>query len=483
MTRFEAIVLAIVAVIAIAVLLLPPQVGLADNGDFYKTLSKFGLDHKAETREDRYFGYVDMVYVPDAESAARHRQVWGGALISSEVMFMAGAVGLNRLLGFAPEFQLQVAGAVHIAVLLAGAALLLYGTRCAGMPGRAIGAILAVTMFLDVAYLCYFNSAYTETASFLFLLLLIGAAIPVMLGTAHNPLWILAYFVFSILFCASRYPNAAMFPLLALFGLLLAFRARKWPCSTVAAAATLAGCYFLAGFIREAPPAYTEFSAYNHFFNSLLPSSPAPAADLAEFGMDPGMLAYSGTTYYETGSAVYQPDHYRMFRETVTPGSLARFYLRHPPRIWAAMRRTATLGLTLRPGYGNYPKAAGFPPGAISRGFDIWSSVRESMLPKSVWTVLGILAAAVVVAVRPWRSLPVAGFRILLALLCILQLGMVACASDPSDVKRHMFLFNLLLDVTLMLAAIDLLFLLGERLVRTRKTGAEAGHAVPGGAQ
>jgi hypothetical protein len=467
LTRFEAAYLAIVAFILIVTLLVPPIVGLADNGDFYKMMSKFGLEHSAQSRGDRYFAFVDSVYVPDPAGAARYQQVWGKTLISSEIIFMAAAVRLNSLFGFDREFHLQFLGIVHIAVLLLGAWLLLLGTRGMSKPKRILGAILSLIMFLDVGYTGYFNSAFTETSSFLFLILLIAAAVPVILRKPFAPACILFYFLFSFLFCSSRYPNALMFPLLALFGFILAIQSRKIISGILALAAAVAGSFLLLGYIRCAPPSYNEFSLYNHFFNALLPFSPAPDQDLKEFGMDPSLQKYSKTTYYQPESAVYNNEAIRQFRASVSMNTIMKFYLRHPKRAVDAVFRSVARGMALHPGYGNYEKKAGKPPGSRSQGFVVWSTIRESLLPKSFWIVAIVLIVAMISALRPWKTLCTAGFRILMVFLCALQLVMISCASEPSDIIRHMFLFNLLFDVVLLITGIEVLFYLGERLTRS----------------
>jgi hypothetical protein len=467
MSRFEALFLTIIATILIVTLLVPPIVGLADNGDFYKMLSKFGLDHSAQTREDRYLGYVDTIYLPNPVESARHQAVWGKTLISSEMLFVAVAVHLNRLLGFQPRFCLQCLGAVHIAILLLGVFLLVIGTRGLSKPKRFIGAALFAVMFLDVAYICYFNSAYTETSSYLFLLLLIAAAAPVILRKPYYPIWLFVYFVASLLFCCSRYPNVAMFPLLALFGFVMAITSRKILSILLALIATVSGIYLAIDFVRGVPPAYTELGIYNHFFGALLPFSRSPSEDLSEFQLSQSFVTYSKTTFYEPGSAVYNADAYRQFKEKVTTQTVMKFYLRHPKRVLDGMCRAVSEGMKLHPGYGNYQKHTGMQPGTISQGFCIWNSVRESLLPKSFWVVAFVLVVSAISAIWPWNSLCTAGFRILILLLCILQLGIIACGSEPSDITRHMFLFNLLFDLTIMMTSIELLAHFSKRFLRS----------------
>jgi hypothetical protein len=252
-----------------------------------------------------------------------------------------------------------------------------------------------------------------------------------------------------------------MYPFLALFGILVAIHSRRLFAGLIAAIATIAGSLLLLAFIRSAPPEYTEFSLYNHFFNALLPFSPEPVQDLKEFRLDPSLQKYSGTTYFQSKSAVYDAEAYRAIRREVNAQSIVRFYIRHPNRVWQAMIRAAPQGLHIRPGYGNYEKQAGKPPGAVSQGFAIWSSYRELLIPKSLGMVAVVLFTCGVIAIWPRKSHCESSFRFLLVLICALQFVMVSCMSEPSDIVRHMFLFNVLFDLLLMIALIDLLFYAG----------------------
>lgn len=465
LSSFEAIVLVFAAAILLFTLLVPPIVGLADNGDFYKMMSKFGLEHGAQSREDRYFGYVDSIYVPDPVSAAHYQEVWRGTWISSEMVFMFAAVWLNRLSGLGSTFHLQYLGFVHLVAFLAGAWLLLIGTRSMSRNKRIAGAILALIMFLDVGYISYFNSAYTESSSILFLMLLLAGAMPMLHGRRYSEGWIVLYFLSAVLLCCSRYPNVILYPVLALSGILLAIHSRSRISITIALLAAVSGSYPVTRFMREAPPAYTEFSTYNHFFNALLPFSPSPEHDLKEFGLDASFLAYSGTTYFQTQSAFNNPEAMRTYRTKVTPGNIVAFYFHHPLRILSGARRAVSTGLALRPPYGNYEKKAGKPAGAHSEGFIVWSSIRETVLPRQFWFVALVLAVSFGCALWPRKSACATGLFLLFPFLCALQLGMIACASDPSDMVRHMFLFNLLLDITLLIASIELISYLGSRFM------------------
>jgi hypothetical protein len=457
-TLSELIILIVVASILIVTLLLPPAVGLSDNGDFIKMMSKFGLEHRVQTWGDRYFAYVDPIYVADQERAAWYQKAWVKTFVSSEIIFMAPAVWINDLFYSRRVFHLHFLGMVHIAIFLAGAFLLLTGARNANPLKRALGVFLSIIIFVDVGYISYFNSAYTETASLLFFMLLIAAAMPAIFRRQFTSVWIMLYFLFGLLFCFSRYTNALIYPLLALFGVIMAIHSRRAAGIAIAALAAIAGGLLIWISLRNAPLEYKQFSLYNHFFNALLPFSPNPAQDLKEFELDPSLQRYSKTTYFQPESAVNDAAANRAIEQKISTQTIMRFYLRHPRRILQAAFRSVPMGFSLRPGYGNYEKSAGKPPGAVSKGFAIWSSFRELLIPKSFWIAIVIFLLSAVNTFFPRRPLGETSFRILLILICVLQLVITSIASEPSDIIRHMFLFNLVFDLLLMIAVIDLLY-------------------------
>src|SRR5208282_2266266 len=89
-------------------LLLPPVVGLADNGDFAKVLGRFDLWGKVH----KTYLYCDTVYRLEP---GHH---WVSDFYSTEIALTRAAVALNSLVSKDGNLDIRVMGAVHGALFL-----------------------------------------------------------------------------------------------------------------------------------------------------------------------------------------------------------------------------------------------------------------------------------------------------------------------------------------------------------------------------
>jgi len=137
-------------------LFIPPIVGLADQGDFIRTIGRFGYGPRH--RGNLKYIYVEPAYVRDPGYRAPE---WEQA--NSEYLFVGAALLLNKLVSRNGALDIRLVGFVHAVAFLGAFARLLFvtrGVRC--YPLLWIGALLALT---DVGYAAYWNSLYTEPSS------------------------------------------------------------------------------------------------------------------------------------------------------------------------------------------------------------------------------------------------------------------------------------------------------------------------------
>jgi hypothetical protein len=87
------------AVIAAAVgwqLMVPPVIGIADNGDFPRIMSRFDIGYLTDKYKERYFAYFLDKYRIDK------RDHWESKFVSSQTPLVAFAVQINRLITRVP---------------------------------------------------------------------------------------------------------------------------------------------------------------------------------------------------------------------------------------------------------------------------------------------------------------------------------------------------------------------------------------------
>jgi hypothetical protein len=447
--KLYAAVLAAAAAILIDQLFIPPVVGLADQGDFVRTIGRFGYGplHRAGLK----YVYVEPKYIPDPSYRSPY---WEQA--NSEYLFVGAALLLNQALSKDGALDITMAGLVHALAFLAVFARLLWVVR--RERAHALIWIVALVALTDAGYAVYWNSWYAEPASCFFFLLLLAEAIEIaragQIDFAHIARWSL----WSVLWIFAKPQNAPIGLILALFTLRLAMWTPSKSVRVVAAAG--AGALFAcAAYNVLAMPVYgRQANTYGVVFSGILADSKHPRDDLRALGLDPQLAKYAGTGAWTPGTC---------YPQLAASGELARvntftilrFYLLRPARMWRRLHALLPkITFLRRDWYGNFEPSAGLPPAAQSRAFTLWSAFHERLLPPlNKWIVFALFAAPLLAAWRWLRSSDMVLRRQLelLALLpvCCLAALFSAVYGDAFDMIKHMYLFNLLLDACLICAA------------------------------
>ena len=446
--RWAAITMAIVAAILIYQLFIPPSIGLADNGDFSRILGAVGLEYSTDNLADRHFNY----FVPKYKFGASGE--WDALVWTSENLLVLGAMAANRLGGAAGMFDVRALGAIHVALFLVAVWLLLRLSARLGPATRSVISLLLALVFCDVGYAAYFNSLYSETASFLFLLLTLAAAMRLAEAPDSLPrlgVWLAA----CALFVSAKPQNGLLAIPLAGYGFWVAYgRAHGRGRALVACSAALLAAPIASS--MSTPKWMMKHFMYNAVFYELLRNSATPRQDLQELGLNPEFEEYRGTNIFSLDIPVEEPAFEAAFFDRIGPARLGLFYLRHPGRLAGVAQRAAQSAFSQRPAYlGNFEKSCGRGPGAQSREFQLWSKLRESAAPRSLWFV-GIFfvgSAGVALAVFPKtgsRQLRAAMvLQLALAAMAIEQLLVAEAACGQYELGKHLFLFNLLFDLCL----------------------------------
>lgn len=444
---FELAVVAGALAIALFQLIVPPSVGLANNGDFSKVKSLFSIGDPAEP--DLGYRYFVPRYSVDS------RRYYFSGQLSSEQLLTGVAYLVNSVVSKDGWFDLRVLGIVHTAVFLLVVWTGLRRFRRHGLPVRLVLAAAVLLVLSDVGYIAYFNSFYCEAASFLFLLLALVAALEVLCCPRRRLPWLAAFAASSALFSMAKPQNF-------IGGLLLAGVALSWAWlgqerSWRRACAASAACIVLVTLVYQSrtPKFITRPTLYVALFYELLAHSPAPEADLRELGLPTDLAKYSGTHPWSPGvpAPIYNMTDPALARFSLA--SVAGFYLKHPQRAIQSLDRSAVAALLARPMLGNFTKDLGFPEYAKSRAFSLWSRGKQAFVPHSVLGVALWLAAFALIILwymaraRTIRRRLRAVLFGALWLVGVTQFVLVALLQGIIDTARHMFLFNLLFDVAL----------------------------------
>jgi hypothetical protein len=435
------ILLLVFLAMAAAQIFIPPFIGLANNGDFGRVISRFAFAPAGGWHDEFIFFVAD--YRQDASL------YWNAHIPSSEILLFAPVAWFSEhFTGGRLDIRWQ--GLVHLSLLATGFMLSLHAGGRSLRQQATLG--LAMLWILDdVRYVAALNSFYTDTAACVGLFI----AVPALVLSIRNDSAIASLLLFlgCGLLAASKTQHAPIGVLVSAVLLVAGFARRRW--HSVVAGLALAAVSFVV--FRLTPTDYNARPLFSAVFFKILPASPNQASDARELGLRPEELRYVGMHAYMRGSPCEDWRFQADFARRVTPLRLTWFYLRHP---WRAARLAykdlAVEGPQMRSiNLTNYQRKDGFPAGTLSRRFCTWTDIRSWLL--GVWPTHQILlyAAAIVwglfssVRTRRWGRTGV----VLLA-ACGLYSFASAVFFDATETSRHLGLFHAITDSLVIVIAV-----------------------------
>jgi hypothetical protein len=192
-------------------------------------------------------------------------------------------------------------------------------------------------------------------------------------------------------------------------------------------------------------------------FLSILHQSHTPLSDARELGLGPEYLPYVDYwPQHPSDDPLANPEWRALFLKRATYGRIAGFYSRHPWRALATVYRALKDKAARRPNLGNYERRSGFPPGTQAKSFGWWSALRSALFRLAPWHIAawyaGILAIGIRLVFAP-STVPrrISLFAIVLAAMGLVELA-ISTLADIGETERHLLLFNLITDFSVLLA-------------------------------
>ncbi|WP_167629660.1 hypothetical protein [Listeria valentina] len=460
-----------VALIGSWLLFVAPQIGVADNGDFFRVFSGNGLYTLGSDYEASQFGYFIKEY-----GIYQFFNEQGNAFFSSQNLFVQVAITLNKVFFSQKVFHISFLAAVYFLFYLTAFYLFVKGLtmKLAGWTGYLV-AFLAVFIFGDLAYLAYFNSFYAE-GLMLIAMLFIAASFLWFDASAKFPYLMLLVFVFgSLLLITAKQQNAPLALILTLSGLTLLtiqqerkFRLLVWISLAV---------IFISGVLTYVliPKTFVTINQYQTMSQGVLLKAQKPEKALRDLDMNPQFALLKGTTYYQKYKMI-DPDSElieRAFYDDYSFGSVLQFYLTHPSELAAMLEISTKQAFQIRPHeMGNYDKSAQKPFAAKSHFFSLYSDVKAKMTPPSVGLL--ILLSLVFLASYNWKiprrikqqdkeGLVKGALAFLLVATGFAVIAISFIGDGEADLAKHEFLFNVCFDLALLIGIASLGKMLSDR--------------------
>lgn len=405
-------------------LMLPPVVGVADNGDFSKMLGRFSL------------GSVQTFTYVNAKLPHGSKYYWDSPFRSSELLPVASAVTVNRLFSRDGSLDLRFIGAVHALLFLLAAFLL------RGMVNSVVVGVAAVLLFCDFMYTGFYNSFYMDTAAHIFGVL---AAVFYIRAVQRRTRVDAAALLVSMMLALAAAPHYAV---MGLWFAILFWAARDVLCDGRKAVAAAACAVILlaswGSYRRLFPESYAAIDPFDVIFYEILPNSPNPDQALNELGLDSSYRPWIGLVAYSQGVPMDDPAYYKPFLARTSFVKIGLYYLRHPGSGWRALCAALGEAGRFQSPLGNFDSDSGKPPAAHYHGFQLASGLKRQLFYHhgarlfASLVALALLTPALVYRKRSQLPAGTLAGTLALAGMALMMLG-VSALGDAVDQYRHLF--------------------------------------------
>lgn len=455
------------------VLLLPPLIGMADNGDFERIIYPNGIYRLDRDENEQFFDYFISRY-----GIFQYYNENREGITTTQSLFIKAAMWLNSL--FATDkkiFDIRFLSLIMMTYFSAAIFLLVnYVTHKKNGPAAYISALLCIYYFVDTGYISYFNSFYAEGLVLVSFIFSIVCGL-LLIQRRSSPYWLSGLMLVNVVILTfAKQQNAPIGVFFAvLFLLLSTFLTRKkypeilyikkpaffhWGM----ALSSILLCVISVIVYLQIPAEFENINKLHSMTRGTLMTSENPEDTLKFFNIDRQYALLNNSIYYERYPAVDVQSQMVIdsFFSKYGYFSITAFYLINPDKLFQMLNLAAKNAYTIRPEMlGNYEKSTGFSPGAKTNFFTLHSTIKKNIVPKTAGFIILWILIILALSWKDYGKTIIFGCAILIGLS---QIGVAIIGAGDADISKHLFLFNLAFDLVNYLIICTLLFRIQDRI-------------------
>jgi hypothetical protein len=382
--------------------------------------------------------------------------IWDPGIPSSEVWIAAAAKTVCERILPPGQFDIRVLGALHALPAIVAFWLLLVPLENWTWPRRTFFTLLFLAVFADPQYVQFFSTAYMDTASLIFFMLLFAVAWNVVLNRENaNWRWALLFCLSAILFLSAKLQHQLCVIPLAMFCLAIAYRAQNRKAKIAWLTAPVAILAMTGFMFAQTYSGYRVEPFFSAVFMKLLPLSENPELALRELDRPATDLAYNHTHAYSSVLPLGDPTYRANFLFDVTFAKILAFYSRHPQIAFQVLRSdflsfAADLPIS---SFGTMRRADNPQPLFRANNLQVWSKLRRECALFWPWHIPVLYLVVFFCSLFARDAWPLA------AIVCAIGILSFAIGSlcDATETSRHILLYQEATD-TLYIVAIYLMF-------------------------
>lgn len=445
----------LILIIGGTTLFISPCIGMADNGDFYRTISQTNLYHLVKDRDDMFLGYFNKYY-----GINQYYTNPGKMLFTTQAIIVKIAVLVDRFLTKDYIFDIRFLALIYLLVHALGSYFIakVFTEDLKREWHKIILTLIVVFIFGDTAYIAYFNSFYAEATSLCFFILSIGIFLNMCRFQRFTLINILSFAVSTFLFLGSKQQlspiGALLFILLIRMGFVINNRVYKIVSLGLAVFFIAAAGYLFVGIKGD----FDYMNRYHAMTRGILLYENNPEEIIKSFNIDEQYAMLQENIFFEDVPMInpYSEELKEKFFDKYSTFTILGYYLKHPDSLVKMLGYAADNGYDIKPpAMGNYEKTEGKPFKAQSNFFSLWSNLKKN-IPH------GLLLSCIYISSFLWIAINkyIKAFKnkdsgyilfeegmIYVLLVGLSQIAISIIGAGDADLAKHVFMYNISFDL------------------------------------
>lgn len=456
--NYNMLAVALFLIISIITLFVPPVIGMADNGDFYRIISQNDLYHLSNDSQDIFFGYFDKDY-----GVFKYNNELGRTLISTQSIFIKVAVFIDELIWKDNIFDIRVLALLYI-IIQAFAIYFITKVLLKDIKNnkyKLLIVALVTFVFSDTAYIAYYNSFYGEAVNISCFLFSIGILLYMCRYNKFNIHNLILFGISTYLLLGSKQQLSPIGILASILMIRIIFLKKdikiRIVSSILAILLTISSIYYYKSIEGD----FDYINRYHAMTRGALLFEGNPDEILGKFNIYDQYSLLENEIFFQEIPMIHPYDERLMedFYSNYSVFSILGYYIKNPKALIKMTSFAFKNSYAIRPKVmGNYEKSVGKPYGAKSNFFTLWSTFKEGVVPKGLIVSCIYILIFLIISFKRYRNAYLSKNNnefifqdtLLYALLIGLsQIFISIIGAGDADLAKHVFIYNLSFDLIL----------------------------------
>lgn len=414
-------------VVILITVICTPLYGLGDLSEYTSTFESVGLYN---SNADTYAIAQNYgISQPDASEKSAFQ------------IFLMVLISINKLLFSKTIFNIHFLSVIYSLIFILGMYFLQKNMSFEkDYLNYAFSALLGV-VFLDLGYLAYFNSFYTD--ALIFVLVIALSALSVSIAKKFSYIKLIAFSVFACLLSTMRFSSAvvALAAALVLCIITITLKTKGKTVTLILSAVVAIVSVFS---MTNAHIPSRDVKLYNLIYNDLAIEDKA----VVEFLNLKENEISENPTMAEMSEAV----------NGVTYCDVVRYYVANPKQFTANIKSAANNAYFLIQDFASYREAGAHYGLREGTNLKIWNFLKRRVIPNGLWVILLFVVAYAVIAVREYLVYKKGGniskscialFAALLPVGALAEMVATVVTTGKILISKNMFVFGIYFDLML----------------------------------